>query len=92
MPIQLLYILYRFDRVTRMTADESLTRRFDALVDSLGAECTVGYRALYRLADDVAAELLLRLPRELVGLVADYCRLDVLALADEELIINRILG
>ena len=87
--MQLLYILYRFDRVTKMTADESLARQFDTLLERL--ECTVGYRALYQLTYTVSAELLRSVPRELVGLVADYCRLDVLSSEDEELIINRIL-
>ena len=89
-PVQLLYILYRFDRVATMTEDKSLAREFAALVDSLSY--TARYQALYQ--PTVACRALTkqaRLPKELVGLVADYCRLYVLALEDEELIINRIL-
>ena len=89
-PVQLLYILYCFDRVTRMTANESLARRFDALADSLVT--LQKSKALYH--PTVVSQALTEqawLPKELVGLVVDYCRLGALSSEDEELIINRIL-
>ena len=92
-PVQLLFVLYRFDRVIRMFRDEGLARMLTSLVDSL--DYTTRYQALYQPAVD-PSEILsvhsLCLPRELVGLVVEYCRLDALALENEDLIIKRILA
>lgn len=92
--VQLTYILYRFDRVvrmSRMSEDESLTNKFITLVARLGY--TERYRALYRPVIDISTQTV-PLPRDLVDLVVEYCRLDALALSpqDEELIIKRILA
>ena len=94
-PMFLLYILFRFDRVVTMSKDEGLSARFTLFVNSLGY--TSRYRALYQPTSNATDTLLVypvhsvHLPRDLVGLVEEYCRLDALAPEDEELIIKRIL-
>lgn len=103
MPLQLLYVLYCYDRVmtmSRMTENCELYAEFAALLDKLGY--TARYQALRRPVVDNLSEVLsvhsahsvnsLCLPKELVGLAIDYCRLDVLSVDDDYLIIKRILA
>ena len=95
-PLEMLYILFRFDRVVTMSEDEKLSDKFLALVSEL--DYTARYHTLYRPTitfEELYAMLSMHsglLPRELVGLVVDYCRLDVLSVEDEEFIIKRILS